>query len=508
MSAEPRPAALLLCALGLLAGLVWLWGPRSEVAAPPAPESPTGPPLEGEPSGPQPRAPELGGEVQLVVTLETRALLRAPPAAPGPPCRLIAGEVEVPAGVRVLAGARAAAPQAAVGGWHLVRFDLADGSFCRAVQLRPDEVVEVGLAGPALLRGSVERPDGAPLEGASVWAGAFAPDGSLALGRSTADGSFELEAVRGGRGIPCAVWAEGFASRWQVLDLPLRRAGPLRIRLAPAAAVDVVLTTAVAEPERAEILIAPRGGDVDTLHYPFFLDALRGGRRLSAAGTATIADLPVGARVEISVAHPGLASAAVVGLRARADRPNRAAVGGEAGRLLSGTVREVDGRPLAGAELRVPVSAAAVVRAGELLPPAAHRPPGPVATSGVDGRYRIAVPAAGPAAEVEVVAAGRPVVIARIGAAGQQDFVVPAAAAFERPVVLRLRLRALGRTVLARRAGSPAQRLDDRAAFEVPLDQPALCDLQVRVVEGGRILAERRFDALAITGPVELAIDA
>lgn len=499
-------------AAALVAVAVWLSGRTVGTDAPPVDFPPeAGGVVETSP-GPAPAADV--SSLMVTVHVEPRAVLLPPLESLPPPCRLVGPDgQEIPAGVTILAGARAAVPTSGAGGRHLVAFaEPGHTAMCRVVDLQRDGVVEVLAGGRIPLHGLVRDAQGAPLPGAWVWAGQLGADGAPLAVTTDASGQFGFPWVLGGTGVPLVVRAGGHASRYRVLDLMAFDADGIDVVLDEAVALDVVLGAAVPDPALGRIGLAPAAGDAALLHYPFFLSALLGQDALARDGTARIADLPAGAAVEVSIAHPALRDAPPVTVPLRRAE-QRAVVQGAVAPMLVGTVRGRDGAPVAGAVLRAWTgSADALLRPRHprlLLSAVAHAPAGTRTTADAGGRFAIGRPGADGGCKVAVRAPGRTGVLQQVAPARgpvEHDFVLPAAVPFAPPAVVRVRLRPAGRILRIRHAGARFVRWHDHEPFEVRLAEPALVEVRVVAVDGGEVV-ERRFENLPVAGIVDVEVD-
>lgn len=380
-------ATFLMLAAVLAAGVAVVWS--SFAGEPPAPPPPG--PQPPNVAGPADATPEDHGapaKPHVRVEVQLREAF-----VPPPPVRVEAvGSDGAPLSVTLVAGEGAgfaAAPPKP--GLALAAIALGGGRWLlRQVAVGDAGVARITVGAPIVVTGRVQDEAGAPIAGASVWAGESDGEGNRREAVTGDDGAFETD-TPGGAGVPLVVRAAGRASSWQaVMVSPSSREFPIAMRA--AAGLDVQFAAAADLVRDLRLFVVPRGPiSTELASYPFFLQTLADGFVVASNGSATVPDLPRGATVGLVVSHPRVIGAAphAVTLRAANERvvlPLRTA---EA--VWQGRVVDEAGAPLAGVSVwsRPPRQQLDGIAAGRFLPPHLGAPGCFAAHTDDDGAFTI-----------------------------------------------------------------------------------------------------------------------
>jgi hypothetical protein len=464
--------------------------------------------------GPGSDAP-AASRIRVTIDLRLRAVLEAP-AEGEPRLRLVGVEG---GGERELDGMRAAfaaGPAAAesstrrFSGRQLARFETLHGfTLYRVVQVPdppPATIDEVRWVDPVAVSGRVWQEDGSPLAGATIWC-------SGQEERSDGEGRFRFPSASGGPGVPIAVEAPGWASQMRILDL--ESDAELEFRLQRAARLRVQFASQATSSNVAQVFVLPGGErDSQSLQWPFFLQAVRGGAALGADGSATIDGLPRDVALRVLVVDPlaPCPEAARVQLRGEL---TQVTVQGLTVPSLRGRVLDEAGAPLAGAWVTAQPSPASIHEFqddGWLLPPAAFLAGTAQARSAADGSFAVGRLHGRSGCTVRAASAGRAAATIEVKdrrADLTHDFVLPAAApaAPAGLPALRFHLPRGECSVRVQRDGAPLTgwtAWGPDAPFVVPLRVPVLADVTVTVDTGDgapRTLTRR---SLSVLGPVDV----
>lgn len=489
-----RGLSILLLLL-LVAVPVWLLWPAAQPLPLPDEGAPAG---QGAPTPPTPPArAELDADASAVeVVLETLAKILPP--LPGPTFEVWRGEQRLPVRAFAVGGAGAGDFEPLPGDRSLVRVELGDVAWYRAVTPAAEGATRVDCGPPCRVAGRVTDAAGAPLGGASVWVGAVAADGGLVQVQSEADGAFTTDALQGS-GVPLVVQAPGCASRGQWLDLDFRGAADVVVALGPETVLTVQCRAVADELHGARIGVLP-GAVASTamLQYPFFLQAVQGLCDLDADGGAQLRGLPRDADVQLVALHPLAMRSPAVAVELRGEHV-QASVPLRLLPPLSGRVRDVDGQGLPGVLLRMQLRDGAAPPPGRwMLPEALGLHGSALAATDADGRFRIGA------------AAGAALTVRWPGDAGLQlpvggpgplprELVLPAWD--QAPTVLQVpppgggawqvRVRPLQDGFTAVAAGQP---------FALPLPEPMWADLTVKLRRGETWLPPKTRRGVLVLG--------
>jgi hypothetical protein len=363
----------------------------SPPALPPSPVVPEpGPPAPDGPTAP-PALPDDAWLVRVAATCVERYV-------PPPPPRAVAVWAvdgrELPTEVVAGAGAGFDAEPHQIG-VALLRIGLDGHEVLRQVALERDVVVRPTVGGRLVVTGTVRDAQQRPLPGAEVWCGESDAAGAPVLATAGDDGSFRLE-VHAGSGVPCVVRASGFAATWRAL-LVATPMVPLDVSLAPGASLDVQLAGLAVGMQGARAFVVPQAPVATELtQWPFFLQALRGGVPLDAAGRARIDGLPRAGSLGVLVVHPLAALAPPVPVVLKGERQALVVPIQFAAAVAQGIVVDADGAARSGV-MAWTRAASQRLRSGNaqrLLPPHLDLVGAFAGRSGEDGSFTLGRPAA------------------------------------------------------------------------------------------------------------------
>jgi hypothetical protein len=504
----------LIAGAALLVGLVvWLWWLDGEAPAEPWLGEQQAEGLVQPPPAAAP-APSSAAPQRFTIDLSLRAGLTLPP--PRAAIRIWRGAIHgepVDAATEWVAGP-AAVPWLEPGDMQrsLLRITLPGGTEWYRI-LRGGgrgAPLDVLLGATATLRGRVVGPDRAPKSGATIWAGG----GNAVAGD---DGRFAIDVPSGGI-LPLLAQADGCARRGVEVDVGLGGA-ELELQLEPEARLQVQLAAPDAGGAPASAVVAPASEAIDTrlLAYPFWFQAIEGGARFDAAGSAEIGGLPRGVSLLVHLQDPARRQARAAPVTTGSGLA-RVVLPATAPPSLRGRIVGADGAACAGAWLRSAARDAAAVHrvTGDwLLPPAALVRDGAFARSDADGSFTIAGPDAGRAGRLGAYAPGRWVRIVDLPPRALQRegllWVLPELQAeqtgapalrfrFQPGQPLELRIRQDGRML------RDWTRWHGDEPYVLSLREPVLVDVVVQRVTPAatEVVLERR--ALAAAGTIELIV--
>ena len=396
-------------------------------------------------------------------------------------------------------------------GWHLIEFVCGGLRTQRLLRLRAKSSHELDLAWvtSGRVHGTVFGQDGSPLEGAE-----------LAIGesrtKSDAKGRFELTGLVPGADQPLVLRAKGHAAQFERVHVssPQQRSPELRFVLDRGRTIRGVVHLPAAELREARLVALPVGEP--GLRTPWFDTSSFAGIEIDERGQFVLEHAPVAA-FELGLAHPRyvLREPALVA----SDAPRVVHVQPEPGSILSGVVRDEDGRPIPGALVRVsegrrgfPAWGPSRLDRSEALPlpPALFGMGCTLARTDAQGRYRVGLP--WKSSEVEVGADGylasRERFTGRRGA--KRDFdLAPDMAAKGAHRLLLLFDSELGRPLelsLRDDGERPGRSIthDPAQPFVLPLAQAARLRVRVRVPESG---AGPQYHELAVLGTRRLRVE-
>ncbi|PIE23922.1 MAG: hypothetical protein CSA62_05890 [Planctomycetota bacterium] len=337
----------------------------------------------------------LGGSASLAITS------RSAGAGAGFELRFLAGPA---AGHSLICEGQAELPSLP-SGWHLIELACGGLRTQRLLRLQAKAPQELNLVwvSSGRVHGTVFGQDGMPLTGAEITLGEHRT-------RSDAKGRFAMSGLVPGGDQPLILKAKGHAAQFERVHVssPQERSPELRFVLDRGRTVRGVVHLPTAELREARLVALPLGEP--GLRTPWFDPSSFAAISLDERGQFVLEHAPAVA-FELGLAHPRFVLREPV--LVDRDAPRVVHVQPERGSLLSGVVHDEEGRPIAGALVRVsegrrgfPAWGPSLLRRSQALPlPEALFGMGCVlARTDAEGRYCVGLP--WKSSEVEVGAEG------------------------------------------------------------------------------------------------------